>query len=252
MDERVSLARVGRVSAFFLLAIGVWEGLVRLLAVPEWLVPPPSSIGAVATDKAGIMLVHAAVTLEETVIGFGLAVVVGVAFGVGIVHFPLLRDTLYPTLIMFNSFPKIAVAPLFVIWIGVGIESKIANAFLLALFPIVINAILGLGEIDPELLDLVRAMSRSRWVLFWKVRLPHSLPALFAGFKIAISFAVVGAIVGEFISGRWGLGYLVLAANNYFNTPLAFTALVYLVVMSLGLYGLVVLGERLLLPWHRR
>jgi NitT/TauT family transport system permease protein len=252
MGDGLSLARVGRVSAFFLLAIGVWEGLVRFLAVPDWLLPPPSSIGVVAIDKAGIMLVHAAVTLEETVIGFGLAVVIGVAFGIGVVHFPVLRDTLYPTLIMFNSFPKIAIAPLFVIWIGVGIESKIANAFLLALFPIVINAILGLGEIDPELLDLVRAMSRSRWVLFWKVRLPHSLPALFAGFKIAISFAVIGAIVGEFISGRSGLGYLVLAANNYFNTPLAFTALFYLVVMSLGLYGLVILGERLLLPWHRR
>lgn len=252
MGDGLSLARVGRVMLFFLLVIGVWEGLVRFLAVPDWLLPPPSSIGAVAIDKAGIMLVHTAVTLEEAIIGFGLAVVIGVAFGIGIIHFPVLRDTLYPTLIMFNSFPKIAIAPLFVIWIGVGIESKIANAFLLALFPIVINAILGLGEIDPELLDLVRAMSRSRWVLFWKVRLPHSLPALFAGFKIAISFAVIGAIVGEFISGRWGLGYLVLAANNYFNTPLAFTALVYLVVMSLGLYGLVILGERLLLPWHRR
>ncbi len=175
----------------------------------------------------------------------------GILFAIGIIHFRILRDTLYPTLIMFNSFPKIAIAPLFVVWIGVGIESKIANAFLVALFPIVINMIMGLTDMDPELLELVRAMSRSRWILFWKIRLPHSLPYLFAGCKIAISFAVIGAIVGEFISGRSGLGYLVLTANSTFNTPMAFTALVYLVLMSLALYGIVILAERLILPWHR-
>jgi len=116
----------------------------------------------------------------------------------------------------------------------------------------VINAILGLTDMEPELLEMVRAMSRSRWVLFWKIRLPHSLPYLFAGCKIGVSLAVIGAIVGEFISGRSGLGYMVLAANNYFNTPMAFTALVYLVMSSLALYGILVLAERLLLPWYRR
>ena len=198
------------------------------------------------------MLFHTLVTLEETLLGFAFALGLGIVCAVGIVHFPILRDTLYPSLIMFNSFPKIAIAPLFVIWIGVGIESKIANAFLVALFPIVINGIMGLTDIDPELLELVRAMSKSRWVLFWKIRLPHSLPFLFAGCKIAISLAVIGAIVGEFISGRAGLGYLVLSANAYFNTAMAFTALFYLVLMSLALYGMVILAEKFMLPWHRR
>jgi len=214
------------------------------------LVPLP--IQAVDLDGQQDVLEHTLVTLEETALGFLLALMVGVAFAIGIVYFPLLRDTLYPAIIMLNSFPKIAVAPLFVIWIGVGIEAKIANAFLLALFPIVINAILGLTDMDPELLELVRAMSRSRSVLFWKIRLPHSLPYLFAGCKIAVSLAVIGAIVGEFISGRSGLGYLVLSANNYFNTALAFTALVYLVAMSLALYTAVVAAERWMLPWYRR
>ena len=252
MPDRPKTARALRIVIFFAGLLVCWEGAVRLLHVPDWLVPAPSRIGAVMAEMNAVMLRHTFVTLQETVLGFLLALVVGVVCGIGIIHFPILRDTLYPVLIMFNSFPKIAIAPLFVIWIGVGIESKIANAFLLALFPIVINAILGLTDMEPDLLEMVRAMSRSRWVLFWKIRLPHSLPYLFAGCKIGISLAVIGAIVGEFISGRSGLGYLVLTANNYFNTPMAFTALAYLVAMSLALYGMVGLAERLLLPWYHR
>lgn len=252
MNEGFQAFRVFRVIAFFVVMGLLWEGLVWFLQVPDWLFPAPSQIFEVIAEKNEIMLYHTLMTLEATVIGFALALVIGIIFAVGIVHFVILRDTLYPTLIMFNSFPKIAIAPLFVIWIGVGLESKVANSFLVALFPIVINAIMGLINMDPELLELVRAMSRSRWVLFWKIRLPHSLPYLLAGCKIAITLAVIGTIVGEFISGRTGLGYLVLAANNYFNTPMAFTALAYLVVMSLCLYGLVILAERLLLPWYHR
>jgi len=252
MNEGFQALRVFRFMAFFVVMGLLWEGLVWFLQVPDWLFPAPSQIFEVIGEKNEIMLYHTLMTLEATVLGFALALVVGIIFAIGIVHFVILRDTLYPTLIMFNSFPKIAIAPLFVIWIGVGLESKVANSFLVALFPIVINAIMGLINMDPELLELVRAMSRSRWVLFWKIRLPHSLPYLLAGCKIAITLAVIGTIVGEFISGRTGLGYLVLAANNYFNTPMAFTALAYLVVMSLGLYGLVVLAERLLLPWYHR
>jgi NitT/TauT family transport system permease protein len=252
MPERVPTARIFRAAAFFVGLVLVWEAAVRLFHIPDWLIPSPWQIAAMIGEKHWIVLAHTLVTFEETALGFLLALVVGVSLGIGIVYFPLLRDTLYPAIIMLNSFPKIAVAPLFVIWIGVGIEAKIANAFLLALFPIVINAILGLTDMEPELLELVRAMSRSRSVLFWKIRLPHSLPYVFAGCKIAVSLAVIGAIVGEFISGRSGLGYLVLSANNYFNTALAFTALVYLVAMSLVLYGAVVAAERWMLPWYRR
>jgi NitT/TauT family transport system permease protein len=246
------LRRTVRVVVFYAAIFLLWEGWVRIFDVPDWLIPAPSQIVGIIGEKNSVMMFHTLATLEETILGFILALAVGILFAVGIIHFPILRDTLYPTLIMFNSFPKIAIAPLFVIWIGIGIESKIANAFLVALFPIVINMIMGLVNMEPDLLELVRAMSRSRWVLFWKIRLPHSLPYLFAGCKIAVSFAVIGAIVGEFISGRTGLGYLVLSANSTFNTPLAFTALFYLVVMSLALYGLVVLAEKLLLPWYHR
>jgi NitT/TauT family transport system permease protein len=244
--------RTLRAVTFFVALIVLWEAAVRLLHVPDWLIPAPSQIAEVIADKHALLNYHALFTVQETVIGFALAVVVGVMFAVAIIHFPVLRDTLYPLLIMFNSFPKVAFAPLFVIWIGVGIESKIANAFLLALFPIVINAILGLTNMEPDLLQLVQSMSRSRRVLFWKIRLPHSLPYLFAGCKIAVSLAVIGAIVGEFISGRAGLGYMILAANSYFNTALAFASLLYLVVVSLVLYGLVVVAEKRLLPWYHR
>ncbi|MBI3001045.1 MAG: ABC transporter permease [Deltaproteobacteria bacterium] len=252
MNEGGHLGRIVRITIFYAVSLLVWEALVRFLHVPDWLFPAPSHIIDVIADKHSVMLFHTLVTLQETILGFALALVMGILFAIGIIHFSILRDTLYPTLIMFNSFPKIAIAPLFIIWIGIGIESKIANAFLVALFPIVINMIMGLVDMDPELLELVRAMSRSRWVLFWKIRLPHSLPYLFAACKMAVSFAVIGAIVGEFISGRTGLGYLVLSANSQFNTPLAFTALFYLVLMSLGLYGVVILAEKLMLPWYHR
>lgn len=252
MPEAVQTARVLRITAFYIATLLLWEGLVRSLHVPVWLVPAPSHILEVIAEKNAVMLFHTLVTLEETLLGFALALGLGIVCAIGIVHFPILRETLYPTLIMFNSFPKIAIAPLFVVWIGVGIESKVANAFLVALFPIVINMIMGLTDMDPELLELVQAMSKSRWVLFWKIRLPHSVPYLFAGCKIAVSFAVIGAIVGEFISGRSGLGYLVLSANSTFNTPMAFTALVYLVLMSLALYGIVIWAEKFILPWYRR
>jgi NitT/TauT family transport system permease protein len=252
MAETLQTARVLRVTVFYIAALVLWEVLIKLLHVPDWLLPAPSQILEVIADKNSVMLSHTLVTLEETLLGFVLALALGVVCAIGIVHFPLLRDTLYPSLIMFNSFPKVAIAPLFVVWIGVGIESKIANAFLTALFPIVLNTILGLTDMDPEMLELVRSMSRSRWVLFWKIRLPYSLPYLFAGCKIAIPLAVIGAIVGEFISGRSGLGYLVLSANNYFNTPMAFTALLYLVLMSLALYGMVIVAEKLIVPWYRR
>ena len=252
MPEALQTARVLRITAFYIATLLLWEGLVRSLHVPVWLVPAPSHILEVIAEKNAVMLFHTLVTLEETLLGFALALGFGMVCAIGIVHFPILRETLYPTLIMFNSFPKIAIAPLFVVWIGVGIESKIANAFLVALFPIVINMIMGLTDMDPELLELVQAMSKSRWVLFWKIRLPHSVPYLFAGCKIAVSFAVIGAIVGEFISGRSGLGYLVLSANSTFNTPMAFTALVYLVLMSLALYGIVIWAEKFILPWYRR
>jgi len=252
MAEALQTTRLLRVTVFYVAAVLLWESLIRLLHVPDWLLPAPSQILDVIADKNSVVLYHTLVTLNETLLGFVLALVFGVICAIGIVHFALLRDTLYPSLIMFNSFPKVAIAPLFVVWIGVGIESKIANAFLTALFPIVLNTIMGLTAMDPELLELVRSMSKSRWVLFWKIRLPHSLPYLFAGCKIAVPLAVIGSIVGEFISGRSGLGYLVLSANNYFNTPLAFTALLYLVLMSLALYGLVIAAEKLLVPWYRR
>jgi NitT/TauT family transport system permease protein len=252
MAEALQTRRVLRITIFYVATLLLWEGLVRLFHVPDWLVPAPSQIFDVIADKNSVMLSHTLVTLNETLLGFVLALGCGVACAIGIVHFPLLRDTLYPSLIMFNSFPKVAIAPLFVVWVGVGIESKIANAFLTALFPIVLNTIMGLTNMDPEFLELVRSMSKSRWVLFWKIRFPYSLPYVFAGCKIAISLAVIGAIVGEFISGRAGLGYLVLSANNYFNTPMAFAALLYLVLMSLALYGMVILAEKVMLPWYRR
>jgi NitT/TauT family transport system permease protein len=252
MAEALQARRVLRIAVFYVAMVLLWEFVTRLSQVPDWLVPAPSQILGVITEKNSVMLSHTLVTLKETLLGFVLALGLGVACAIGIVHFPLLRDTLYPSLIMFNSFPKVAIAPLFVVWIGVGIESKIANAFLTAVFPIVLNTIMGLTNMDPELLELVRSMSKSRWVLFWKIRFPYSLPYVFAGCKIAISLAVIGAIVGEFISGRSGLGYLVLSANNYFNTPMAFAALLYLVLMSLALYGMVILAEKFMLPWYRR
>jgi len=228
----------------------IWEALVRAFNVPVWLLPAPSVIFAELVSDPGTYLEHSFYTLMTTLMGFGTAFVCGVVLAIGIVYSRFLETTLYTLLVSSNSIPKIALAPLFIIWMGTGIQSKVAVSFLIAFFPIVIDMVLGLRSVDPDALNLFKTMHGSALQALLKIRLPNALPYMFSGLKVAISLALVGAVAGEFIASQNGLGYLILAAQGMFFTPRVFAAILLLGVMGTILFYLVDLAERLVCPWH--
>jgi NitT/TauT family transport system permease protein len=235
------------VLAGFLVA---WEALVRLFQIPAWFLPAPSVIFAELASAPDVYLQNSLSTLATTLLGFAVAFVAGVALAVVIVYSRILETALYTLLVSFNSVPKIALAPLFIIWLGTGPQSKVAVSFLIAFFPIVIDTVLGLRSTDPDALNLFRTMRGSTIQALILIRIPNALPYLFSGLKVAISLALVGAVAGEFIASQNGLGYLILAAQGMFQTPRVFAALLVLGVMGTILFYLVDLAERLVCPWH--
>ena len=228
----------------------LWEGLSRLMGTPEYLLPRPSRIVTAIVDDSGLLLFNAVYTLQATLLGFGLAVLLGVILAVLIVQFKFLDQTLYTLLVSLNSIPKVAIAPLFIIWLGTGLNPKIAIAAMIAVFAIVIDMVHGLRSVDPDMIDLARSARASAAKIIWKIRFPHALPALFAGMKVAISLALIGAIVGEFVASNRGLGYFILVSQGQFDTVRMFAALTILSTVGLALFYAVVGAEHLLLPWQ--
>lgn len=227
-----------------------WEVLVRLLKVPLFLVPPPSAIGRTIVERFPFLLDHAIATAWETVLGFGLSVIIGVPLGIVVVESKLFVRTVYPLIVASQAIPKLAVAPLFVVWFGFGLTPKILIAFLIAFFPIVIDTAVGLRSVPADMMQMSRSIGLGPIRTFLKVRMPYALPSTFGGLKIGISLAVVGAVVGEFLGANNGLGYVLLVANGTLNTPLLFAALAGLSVLGLAAYGAVGLVERFAIPWH--
>jgi NitT/TauT family transport system permease protein len=238
------LATLGVLAALLVL----WELAVRLFAPPPIILPPPSAIIVELVAAPRYFLRHAGFTLWTTLAGFALSVVLGVALAVAIVASRWADRVITTVLVVLNSLPKVALAPLFVIWMGTGAEPKIAIAVMLAIFSIVADVALGLRSVDPDAIALARIHRASAWRILWKVRFPNALPALFVGMKVAISFALVGAIVGEFVGGSAGLGYVILVAQGQFDTVRVFAALVVLGVIGTLLFYAVEAIERLALP----
>jgi NitT/TauT family transport system permease protein len=237
-----------------LLVLGVtllaWEAGVAITKPSPLILPAPSAIVAAFAETPGLFLRHLGFTVAMTLAGFLLAVVLGIALAVAIISSTVIERTVYTLLVALNSIPKVALAPLFVIWMGTGTEPKIAIALMLAIFPIVIDMVLGLRSVDPDMLNLARVSKASRWAILFKIRFPCALPSLFAGMKVAISFALVGAIVGEFVAGSRGLGFQILTAQGQFDTVRVFVPLLLLGVAGTILFFLVDYAERLTLPWH--
>ena len=235
--------------AFFVLA---WEALVRLLHVRPIMLPPPSTVFLELWTERSWYLDHAWYTLLTTLAGFALAVVFGVATAVLLVSSRWFESAIYPLIIAMNSVPKVAVAPLFVIWLGTGAEPKISIAFLIAVFAIIVDTVHGLRSVPGDVLDLGRVLKGSALDFFFKVRLPSALPSILTGMKVAISLALIGAIVGEFVASQRGLGYVILSAQGTFDTPRVFAAIILLVIMGIALFGALVWLERAATPWRRR
>ncbi|HVY13827.1 MAG TPA: ABC transporter permease [Rhodopila sp.] len=228
----------------------VWQVVVDVLHVRTLILPSPLSILRALADQPAWFLQEGLYTLGTTLAGFALAVAVGIVLAILIVEVRLLENTLYVLIVACNSVPKVAIAPLFVIWLGTGVGPKVAIAFLIAFFPIVIDTVLGLKSVSRDMLDLAATMHGGRLDLFWRIRLPSALPSVFAGMKVGISLALVGAIVGEFVASDHGLGYIILTAQGTFETAQIFAANLLLGVAGIVLFGIMALAERRLLPWH--
>ena len=227
----------------------IWQFLPPILRVREYLLPGPASVVGAALNFAIPWHVHLWVTTVEILGGFVLAGAAGVALGGAIAWSATIARALVPFLVVVNTLPKVAVAPLFLLWLGYGIVPNVLIAALIGFFPVVINTAVGLTQVDDELLDLGRVFGAPAWKVFVKIRLPNALPYVLSALKITATAAVVGAIVGEFVASQAGLGTVIVNAQTNLNTPVAFAALLWISIIGLALYGAVDLAARRWAPW---
>lgn len=236
------------------LILGVWEVYsdAVLGAVPggDRLLPAPSKILAAFVTNAGVLAPHTWQTVLETALGFALALAVGLGLALLIDVSALLRRAIYPLLVMSQTVPVVAIAPLMVLWFGFGILPKVLIVALVCFFPIVVSGVDGLRSADPELVKLFRTFGAGTWAIFRRVRFPGALPAIFSGVRIAVTYSVVGAVWGEYVGARYGLGVFMQLQQN--NTQIAqeFAALIVIAAISIALFLLVSIVERLVIPWH--
>jgi NitT/TauT family transport system permease protein len=228
----------------------VWWFVAWRELVPAYLVPAPGAVAETMVADWPMLLEHTWVTTLETIVGFVLAAVIGVATAVLLVYSRTAEKSLYPLILFAQVIPKIAIAPILVVWFGFGMTPKIVLAVLIAFFPVVVSAVAGLRSVDPELLEMSATMGASRWKTFRKIRFPGALPQLMSGLKVAVTLAVVGAVVGEFVGADRGLGYVLLLASGNLDAPLLFADLILMSLIGVVLFVLVEVLERLLIPWH--
>ena len=234
----------------FLLILIIWQAAVEFFKIPDIILPTPLDIVDYLIRRDRLFLAHLWPTLLQTVWGFMLALAGGFALAVIVALTEFGRRAVMPLLIVAQIVPKIAVAPLFMLWFGLGDLSRVLIAFLIAFFPIVINTVSGFSSVDRNVVLLGRAFACSRWKFFSKIQVPHALPYLFDGMKVSITLAVIGVIVAEFVSSQKGLGYLIMFGNGRLDTVMMMTAIAVLSVMGLALYGIIALFARGLVYWQ--
>src|SRR5882724_2722480 len=240
------LTPLAGILAFLLL----WQAFVVLWKMPPYLLPSPIVIASTFVSELPELLRHGWVTVYEMIAGYALAVAVAIPLAIAITSSRRFNQLVMPTMLFFQVVPKVAIAPLFLVWFGVGTTPKVLVAFLISFFPIVIDAAVGLRSMSPEMTDLARSMGASRLQVFAQFRLPTSLPYLFSGLKVAATLAIAGAVVGEFVGADKGLGYLLLVTNSNMETALMFATIVALTFIGLVFFYSVEFLESLLIPWH--
>ncbi len=245
------LSNATQLVAFSIVALIAWEAVVRLGDIPKYLVPNPSAVIMYMVEHPSYILYHSWITLEETVLGFLGGALLGIIGGTGIHFSAYLRKTLYPVLIAFNTIPKVALAPLFLVWFGYGLLPKVLIALLIAFFPLVVNTVDGLASVPIELIELADIFRASEWHKFWKISFIHSLPYIFTGLKVSVATAVGGAVVAEFIGSNTGLGYIIVMANTSVNLASMFASFVLLTVIALGMFWLMERVQIVAIPWSR-
>ncbi len=237
---------------FTFLSIVIWEVIARVANVPAYILPPPSRIIDRLISSWGLLWEHTVATMASISLGYVIGIIIGAVLALAMAYSAIVRNTLYPPIIASQAVPKIAIAPLLVLWLGFGIWPKVAVVALMVFFPVTITMVEGLRSVDPRLLDLLRSVHAGPAHIFVKVSLPHALPQIFSGLKIGITLAVVGAVVGEWVGSDAGLGYLLIIANTRLDATLLFSALILLVVIGVALFLLIELLERVFVPWKEQ
>jgi NitT/TauT family transport system permease protein len=232
--------------------VAAWQLAVDWGGVKEYILPSPSAALKAYLRPNYQWTANFLATFYATIGAFALSAVLGIALAVVIVWNDMLMRTVMPVLVLFNTLPKIALAPLFVIWLGYGIWPNIVIGTTIAFFPMVVNTAVGLATADPEMLDLVKSLKASRWQVFTKIRFPNAVPYIFTGLKLNATMSVIGAIVGEFVASERGLGALIISGGVTLETPSIFASLILISVLGLALYGVVVAVERWVAPWVYR
>jgi NitT/TauT family transport system permease protein len=230
----------------------LWQLAVDLFQVKQYILPSPWSALQALDRPTHRWPANFLATLYSVLGAFVLSAVLGIALAVAIVWNRLLMRTIMPVLVLFNTLPKIALAPLFILWLGYGIWPNIVIGTTIAFFPMVVNTAIGLAAAEPEIIDLVRTLRATRWQVFAKIRFPNAVPYIFAGLKLNATMSVTGAIVGEFVASELGLGALIISAGVTLETQSIFASLMLISLLGLALYGLVVLAEQLVAPWAQR
>ncbi|PJK20911.1 ABC transporter permease [Mycolicibacterium goodii] len=230
--------------------LAAWWAVTEAELVAPYILPSPADTWLAAHDNAAYLAENTWVTAWETVIGFVIAAIVGELVAVVMIYSAGVEKTVYPLILFAQVVPKIAIAPLFIVWLGFGPSPKILVAVLMAFFPIVISGLAGLRSVDPEILELTSTMGASRFKTFLKIRFPASLPQLMSGLKVAATLAVTGAVVGEFVGANEGLGYVILQANGNVDTAMLFAALIIMSLLGIALFAVIELAEKMLIPWH--
>ena len=245
-------SRVGLAVLSLVAFLALWQGIIWVSGYPAFIIPPPMAVVKRLGDLVanGTLWFHAGVTLQEVLAGLGLGTLVATVLGYVLAHSPLAERVLAPFIIASQSVPTVAIAPLLVIWFDTGLLSKVLVCALIVFFPILVNTVVGLRTVERGLRDLMRTLESSRWQTVWLLELPAALPVLLGGLKVGATLAVIGAVVGEFVAADRGLGYLLKAGQQVYDTPQVFVGIGALVVLAQALYGAVALAERGLLRWR--
>jgi len=246
---REALSRFMPALALFVGVVVVWEAVARIFRVPQFVLPPPSAIVDVLIARQRDLGYAAWVTAQEVVWGFLLSGLIGAAVALVIARFTTFGRALYPLVVLFQNVPKVALAPLFILWFGFDLAPKVVLIVVIAFFPVAINMLVGLTTVDANLVALMRSVGASRNVILWRIQFPNSLPNLMAGLKVAITLAVIGAIVGEFAGAQAGLGYMIQFASTQMQTALVFAALVEVSVLGMLFYYVIEWIERRYIDW---
>jgi NitT/TauT family transport system permease protein len=232
------------------LLLGVWEAAVRLLKIRSIVLPPPSEVIELMINRYDLLFDHLWPSLYLTILGFALSVVGGIVVAVLITYSSIVRKGFYPIIVVSQVIPKVSIAPLFIVWFGTGTMSSLLLAFLIAFFPMTINAAMGFQSVDEEIDKMARTFMGSPAQIFWKIRLPNALPYIFGGMKISITLAIIGVIVSEFVASQEGIGYLIKLAGGLLDTPLMLGAITILSIAGLILYAAIAFLERHAVYWQ--